>query len=214
MGALMRLVALIDGPLPPAHPALAGREDVIEGANADSPAGRHAAAMAAAILATAPATRIIGLAVFVGQLTTSAAALAAALERAAASEARIVHCSLGLPRPDEAVARAVAQLVAAGRIIVASAPARGGPVWPAALPEVFSVQGDARCGPGQWSLLDLPTARYGASPRHDAKPEIAGASMAAAHLTGIIAASPWRDIADARAALDTKAAFRGRERRG
>lgn len=209
----MSLVALIDGPLPADHPSLAGRHDLTAGATCESPAGRHAAAMARAILAGAPAARIVSIAILPGQLTASAAALARALELAGGSAARVVHCSLGLARNDAAVAAAVARLAQAGLILVASAAARGGPVFPAALPEVIAVQGDARCRPGQWSRLALPTADYGACPQSDTPSDVAGSSVAAARLTGILARLAPSTPAEARRILDTGAAFHGRERR-
>jgi hypothetical protein len=210
----MTLIALIDGPLPPDHPAVAQLIDVRGGAVVDSPAGRHATAVAGAILAGAPGARFVNIAVFAGTLGASAADLAAALDTAAGTGAPIVHCSLGLPRDDGAIAGRVARICGAGRIVVASAPARGGPVWPAALPDVISVQGDARCGPGQWSRLGLPTADYGACPRSAAPSGIAGASVAAANLTSIIVGLGWSSPDTARHALDAGAAYRGRERRG
>jgi hypothetical protein len=206
------LIALIDGPLAPDHPALA-RQMPADEAPPDSPGGRHAAAVAQAILAGAPEARFLSLPVFGQRLVTDAGSLAAALR--AAAEAEIVHCSLGLPRPDELVGAAVAALTDGGRALVAAAPARGRPVWPAAYPGVASAQGDARCGPGDWSFLDLPGALFGACPRLEGHPGIAGASIAAAHLTGLIAglvgrgASPRSAIAE----LRSRARFVGRERR-
>ena len=186
-------IALIDGPLD---------------AKPDTPATRHAAAVAATILSEAPTARIESHPVFRDRLATSAADLARALE---AADADIVHCSLGLPRADATIAQTVAKLIAKGRILVASAPARGAPVWPAALPGVISVQGDARCGPGQWSHLALPAATFGACPRSPR--DLAGASFAAAHITGILAAKALTDPAQAAATLRAQATFTGPERR-
>lgn len=204
----MTLVALIDGPL---SPGLAGCVDLIDplrDAVADSPAGQHARAVARAILSRAPEAELLSIPVFKARLAAKTSDLVAALEQAAQSGAEIVHCSLGLARNDPQVAEAIAAL--GDRITVASAPARGDPVWPAALPGVIAVQGDARCGPGQWSRLDLPAADYGACPSSQG---IAGASIAAAHLTGILAAQPFTTAARARTFLDAGAAHIGRERR-
>jgi hypothetical protein len=178
-----------------------------------TPGARHAAAIARAILAGCPGARFLSLPVFGARLVTDAPTLARAL--AAAGEADIAHCSLGLARPDAGIGGAVEALLAAGRIVVAAAPARGGPAWPAACPGVVSVQGDARCGPGEWSLLDLPGVTFGACPRLEGEPGVAGASVAAAHLTGLLAgllagSSPVAVIE----ALRCGARFVGRERRG
>lgn len=206
------LIALIDGPLAPDHPAFEGSLAMADEAAPASPGGRHAAAIAKAILAGAPGARFLSVPVFEARLVTDAATLAWALD--AAAGAALVHCSLGLARPDPEVGRAIDALLGAGRVVVAAAPARGGPVWPAAQPGVVSVQGDARCGPGQWSLLDLPGAIFGACPRSAGEPALAGASVAAAHLTGLLArrlagSSP----AAALEALRAGACFVGRERR-
>ena len=207
----MTLVALIDGPLAPGRYGCVGCLDPVGAPVFDSPAGQHASAVAATLLAEAPGAEILSIPVFRGRLTAGVPDLVAALALAAETDAAVVHCSLGLARDDPRVARAVDAL--SGRIVLASGPARGGPVWPAALPRVFSVQGDARCGPGEWSVLGLPTADYGACPRSEDGGRIAGASIAAAHMTGILAARG--DLAEdsARILLQEAAAFRGRERR-
>ncbi|MDW4497375.1 hypothetical protein R5H30_05225 [Sulfitobacter sp. D35] len=209
----MTLVALIDGPLAQDHPALMQRIEVVPSAVEDSPAGRHAAAMAETILTAAAPTRFLSLPVFPGALSAKVTHLVRALEAAEESAAPIVHCSLGLARDDPSVSKVVARLVASGRHVVAAAAARGGPVWPAALPGVISVQGDARCGAADWSLLDLSTARYGAAPRHPTDPAIAGASVAAAQMTGLLAAMLADGETDPERVLAERAAFRGRERR-
>ena len=130
------------------------------------------------------------------------------------SEAEIVHCSFGLQRKDVGLADAVAGLVAQGRLVVAAAPARGGPVFPAAYPGVISVQGDARCEAGVWSWLNLPTAEFGACPSLVKGSEVAGASVAAAYFTGHVANLQARGVDDLHTALRSRAAFVGRERRG
>lgn len=208
----MTRIALIDGPLAVGRSGCTALLDPSGEAVIESPAGQHAAAVAATIRAEAPEADILSIPVFHGKLSARIADLVSALELAADSDAAIVHCSLGLARDDAGVARAVAAL--AGRIVIASAPARGAPVWPAALPRVFSVQGDARCGAGQWSVLKLPAADYGACPRAGNGAGIAGASIAAAHMTGILAHRAPATEDAARAWLSASAAFHGRERRG
>lgn len=207
----MTRVALIDGPLP------AGLWGCVEllcasgEAAIDSPAGRHAAAVASAIQAGTPGVEIISIPVFLGGLSARVESLVAAFGMAATSGANIVHCSLGLARNDPRVAKAVEAL--AGKVIVASAPARGDPIWPAALPSVLSVQGDARCGHGEWSVLDLPTADFGACPHAPNAYGAAGASIAAANLTGILAKCSDADEETARAFLRSAPKYQGREMR-
>ena len=207
----MTVIALIDGPL---SPDLACCDGVLEPAGAafvDSPAGVHAASVAATILSVTTSARFISIPVFTGRLSATAANLAEALTLAAGTPADIIHCSLGLARNDADVARAIEALD--GRIVLASAPARGGPVWPAAHASVIGVQGDARCRFGEWSCLALQSADYGACPYGPAGSDAAGASIAAANLTGILAARSMRTPAQARALLDQQANYRGRERK-
>lgn len=155
-------IALIDGPLDPGDPAVVHAERLRPG---DGPHARaHAAAMRAAVVAGCPGARLLSLGVFGAGLSTDAATVAAALDRAAALGAGVVLCAFGMGRRDEAIAAACARLLAAGAAVVAAAPARGGPCWPAALAGVASVQGDARCGPGDWSALGPPAPERGACP--------------------------------------------------
>ncbi|WP_425101826.1 subtilisin-like serine protease QhpE [Tropicibacter sp. S64] len=207
----MTRIALIDGPLPPGQFGCTTLLDPENTAVVDSSAGHHASALAAAIHSAAPDAEILSIPVFKGGLSARVSDLVTALRIAADIGAEITHCSLGLGRNDPDVAAAIAALQ--GRIIVASAPARGDPVWPAALPAVLSVQGDARCGPGQWSVLDLPTADYGACPHPDPTHGIAGASLAAARLTGLLAGQALTTETEARHWLRSAAAWYGRERR-
>jgi len=208
------IVALVDGPLPDGHPALVSRIDLAAPESLPgSASAQHAAAIVTTILAHAPSARIINFVIFGRKLTTSAEIVAGALTRADGAD--IIHCSFGLPRPDPALEAGVARLVAGGRLIVAASPARGDPVWPAGFPGVTSVQGDARCGPADWSMLSLPHADFGACPRSATQPAIAGSSMAAAHLTGHFAARLARGIArgDLIETMACEARFSGRERR-
>jgi hypothetical protein len=206
-------VALIDGPLAADHPAL-GVRSLLRAGDAAGPEGAHAAAMAAALLAGCPGARIDNLAVFGGGLTTTADCVASALE--AAEGAALVLCALGMARADPGMAAVVARLLDAGALVVAAAPARGAPVYPAGFEGVVSVQGDARCGPGDWSRLDLPQARFGACPALPRHPGVAGASVAAAHLAGLAArnlatGAPADEVISA---LAREAPFQGRESRG
>lgn len=206
-------VALIDGPLAADHPAL-GARNLLRAGDAAGPEGTHAAAMAAALLAGCPGARIDNLVVFGGGLTTTAECVASAL--GAAEGAALVLCAFGMARADPGMAAAVARLLDAGALVVAAAPARGAPVCPAGFAGVVSVQGDARCGPGDWSRLDLPQARFGACPALADHPGVGGASVAAAHFAGIVARriGAGEDPAGVIAELARTAPHQGRERRG
>lgn len=207
----MTLVALIDGPLAPGHPALA-RQEVFR-AGPDGPVSAHAAALADAVLAGHPGAGIENLVVFAGCLATDADSVARAI---AAATAPVILCAFGMARPDDALAGAVRAQLARGASVIAAAPARGAEVYPAGFAGVLSVQGDARCGPGLWSHLGLPHAAYGAAPAVPGHPGVAGASAAAGHLAGIVArlrAGGLEGGALGRA-LAEGAAWTGRERRG
>ncbi|MHA6344336.1 hypothetical protein [Roseivivax sp. CAU 1761] len=207
----MSRVALIDGPLPRDLPGLVARHDfcAVVTEAATSPAATHARELAKAIRAAAPGVEIVGLTVFPGPLATGLGAVIASFERALAARVAVIHCSFGLARPERRLARAVARAQAAGIGIVASAPARGAAVWPAAFAGVLSVQGDARCGPADWSLLETPNARFGACPGVPGA-AVVGASRAAAHFTGLLMA----DGAPPGDRPRRPPAHRGRERRG
>ena len=206
------LIALIDGPLAAETPGLAARMDLcgLHPRAAESPAALHASHMAAAIHANAPGARFLGLSIFPGRLATSLATVADALRLAAESEAEIVHCSFGHAEASPLLTEAVAAVLAAGKRLVASAPARGAPVYPAGCDGVLSVQGDARCAPGQWSRLDLPGARFGACPGGPGAP-VRGASLAAAHFTGLLARACMDGGVEA---MLRAPSFTGRERIG
>ena len=195
----MVAVALIDGPLD----------------GPDTPARRHARAMAAAIGANCGAAEITAYPVFGGGLSTSAAKVARALAQAAQDGPQIVLCALGLPRADAGIVAALDRLIGAGAAVVAARPARGAAeIWPAAHPPVFAVQGDARCGPAQHSALG-PGRWFGACPVGAADPEVAGASAAAAHFAGLLAQALAQGAAPADLArrMEAGAAWTGRERR-
>lgn len=149
--------------------------------------------------------------VFLDPGPTSGAAVAAAIDWAVDSDATLIHLSLGLAHDRSTLAQAVTRARAAGRIVVAAAPARGAPVFPASYEGVIRASGDARCAPGELSCLDA--WHFGACPRL-ATGE-GGASIGAAHVTHALvrhcAPGPAADIV---AALGGLARYRGRERRG
>ena len=189
----------------------------------------HGTEVTRLVMAAAPAAHLLSAQVFAGHDPVSSAVVAAAIDWAVVRGAQLINLSLGL-RADSAVLRqACREAQAAGVLLVGSAPARGGPVYPATYAGVIAVSGDARCAPGQWSLIECTpegTALIGACP--GAQPRDAtssaehrvpgrGASYAAARITGILAAmlarTPANHRDDVLAYLATGAAFIGRERR-
>ena len=172
----------------------------------------HGTAVARIVLHHAPQARLLSAQAFGPGARTEATAVADALRWLIAERARLVNLSLGLPHDRDILRAAVVEALACGLILIASTPARGAAVYPAAYPGVLRVTGDARCAPGEISALGGAPADYGACPRQlDGTP--GGASLAAAHVTGLLARGLERADADAGAVLGRAVRFHGRERR-
>ncbi|NMF95892.1 S8 family serine peptidase [Aromatoleum toluolicum] len=177
----------------------------------------HGEAVAALVLEAAPAARLIDARIASHRHAPSPAMVAAAIEWCADEGARIINLSLGLLEDRTVLRRACTRALAQGVVLVAAAPARGTPVFPAAYPGVLAVSGDARCAPGQWSLLNGETsgaADWGCSPAGPGK-TAGGASMATARFTGIVARHfmqyPAADPQGLAAHLAARASWQGRE---
>ncbi|MBK4997805.1 peptidase S8 and S53 subtilisin kexin sedolisin [Pseudomonas sp. S31] len=175
----------------------------------------HGSAVLASLQAEAGQAPLLLAQVFNGQGATSALQVAAALLWLAEQGATLVNLSLGLQQDRPVLRRACAEAQAAGVLLCASSPARGGPVYPASYPDVIRVTGDARCAPGQWSWLGSAQADFGG---YVGERGMAGASLGCAALSGRIAAllqqQPGLDRAQLVAWLQANAAFIGPERRG
>ncbi len=161
----------------------------------------------------------------------SSAGVAAAIDWAVAGGADLVHMSLGLEADRAVLAGAVGRAVGAGCIVVASMPARGAAVYPAAYPGVIRATGDARCAPGEVSSLGpwlfggcarfeagAPTdagGGKGEEARRRAGRAIGGASVGAAWVTRTLLSGPKCATASAAvSALGAGARYFGAERRG
>lgn len=153
--------------------------------------------------------------VFDRQWSTSALQVAGALLWLVEEGATLVNLSLGLHQDRPVLRQACAEAQAAGVLLCASSPARGGPVYPASYPGVLRITGDARCAPGQWSWLGSGQADLGG---YVGGQGMAGASLACAALSGRIARlleqHPDMDHPQLLAHLRDTAAFTGPERRG
>jgi hypothetical protein len=205
-------IGLIDGPLSSDYPGLEAQKWFCD-ADGTSGADRHACAMAETIRSYAgPDLQILNAVVFPGRLVTSRQAVCDALEWLADTKPGIVLCSFGMANSSIELRIGITRLQDTGCLVVASAPARGDPVYPAAFERVVSVQGDARCNSGELSRLDLPQATFGACPIATGDPEIRGASAAAAHMAGMLA-QHWQE--EALLSAPTRLIrYRGRECRG
>ncbi|TCM82085.1 subtilisin-like serine protease QhpE [Rhodovulum steppense] len=179
----------------------------------------HGTAVAEVIRRALPDARIVHAQVFQDRPVTTAIQVASALDWLAGRKADVICLSLGLAADRVPLSRAALAAVAAGRIVVAAAPARGGPCYPAAYPGVIAATGDARC---DWDGLSaLEGGVIGAwcgSPEQGGTGQ-GGASLAAARVAGHLAAriaagARFADGAAARDALAGAARFHGPECRG
>ncbi|MEZ5651444.1 MAG: hypothetical protein R3E87_12955 [Burkholderiaceae bacterium] len=191
-----------------------------------TPAHAHAQALADGMLeaasgggsTTVPSacSPLLNPVIFDGPLRTGVARVIAAIDALLAYDEPIalVLCAFGLPREDPVLVARLDALADRAGMLVASAPARGPAVWPAAHPRVISVQGDARCRAQEWSWLALPWAEFGAAASGAEPGGPAGASMAAARFAGLVLArAQGRPVADVLATMREHARFVGREHR-
>jgi hypothetical protein len=196
---------------------LAARSFVTEGGDAQDRIG-HGTRTLQAMAALAPGARFAVAQVFGQALRTDMGTVAAAVEWLVEQGATVINLSLGVRQDYPPLRAACERALASGCLLVASTPARGEPVFPAAYPGAIRVMGDARCGPGQHSALPLPHADFGACVLPpDGDRAHAGASLGCAHLSGRVAALLAGGVAPQRAAvwqaLVDSASFHGPERR-
>ena len=153
------------------------------------PALPHGECVAGLVLGAAPAACLLDARVATVARPATPRLVAAAVDWCVAEGARVVNLSLGLADDRRVLREACEWAVGQGVLLVAAAPARGSPVYPARYPGVLAVSGDARCAPGEWSRLDPATASGAAWGTCPDAPGGApgGASMAAARFTGIVA---------------------------
>lgn len=174
----------------------------------------HGTAVAAIIASAGAPVELISAQVLNARGRSSAAAVAAALSWALGQGTGLIHLSLGLSQDRSVLAEAVAQAVCAGVILVASAPARGVPTFPASYPGVIRATGDARCTLEQISHLGTSWVDFGACVTRGGW---RGASVGAAYLTRFIVSHilPATTDRDLRERLGRLVAYRGPEcRRG
>lgn len=220
-------VGLVDSGLDPdlAPKARAARRFVLDAEGhlhvdaAEDDAEGHGSRLAGIILDHAADAVLLNAQVFTDRLTATPAAIAAALDWLVEKDAALISMSFGLRQDRPVLARAVARAVDAGLALVAASPARGARVFPAAYPGVLRVTGDARCGAGELSALGTVQADFGACVRAAQGPAgtapIAGASFAAAHVSGLLAQwlAAGGEAGAAHDYLQSIAKYRGPERR-
>lgn len=119
---------------------------------------------------------------------SSTAQIAAAIAWLVAEEVTVINMSVGVRRASSELRLACERAARAGVILVASSPARGAPVYPAAYPQCIAASGDARCSADEISDLSGENADFGAHPFALAGDAASGgASFAAARVTARIA---------------------------
>jgi subtilisin family serine protease len=134
-------VAVIDSGLAPLIrlPARRARrfvdegDRVIEVAPTDDHAG-HGSLIAGIIASSPRPIELVIAQVLDHQGCGTAAAVAAAVDWAHAEGADLLHLSLGMPQDRPVLRASIGKVVAAGRVVVASSPARGSTAYPAAYP--------------------------------------------------------------------------------
>ena len=176
----------------------------------------HGSEIAALLRAGHSGLELLAADVFPERGRCSPAQIAAALDRLVDAGARLVNMSLGTRRAEAQLRAACERAAAAGVLLVASAPARGAPVYPAAYAQCIAVSGDARCGEDEISWLDGGNADFGAHPFFiPGDASRGGASYAAARVAGRIAAllATGTPAADVVAALRAHCRYHGPERR-
>lgn len=216
-----RVLMLDSGPTPREFPALeVFRRFGAGGTDADAlsvDAAGHGTRIASIICRARPEPELGVAQVLDGRGHATADDVAAALRWATELQPDLVHMSLGLTADRPAISAAIDALVRAGVVCVASAPARGAPVFPAACPGVIAASGDARCGPDEIAVLAPNVAQFGgcAVLRDAAGREWRGASIGAAHVTRCIVGElePGTPVAVIRGELAALARFPGPERR-
>lgn len=181
----------------------------------------HGSALARIVLAHAPAARIVNAQIFGARGTATAAVAAAAVAWLADQGAAVVNLSFGL-RDDRALLRSACErALQSGCALIAAAPARGAPVFPSSYPGVIRVTGDARCAFAEVSQLATVQADFGACVHIESgvpcAGRIAGASVAVAHASGLVAVrfaeTGARGTEAARAILAAAAVYHGPERK-
>lgn len=177
----------------------------------------HGEQIAACVLQHCPSARLLVACVLDRHGEARVDAVVDGLAWLVEQGALLVNMSFGMPQPSPRLAQACHAAAAAGVVLVAAAPARGGIAFPAAFGECIGVSGDARCAPGEVSWLATGVADFGTHPFLDpGDPRRGGgASMATARLSGLLAArlEAGVEASALRAELERLARYVGPERR-
>ena len=151
----------------------------------------HGTELARIILADNSGIVLAMARIFTDRFACTPQAAAAGLDWLIAQGARIVNMSFGLTQDRAVLREACAHAAETGALLVAAAPARGPATYPGSYRGVVKVSGDARCHPGELSVLGGKQADFGACPGRlksaGGYEENGGASFATGHFTGLAA---------------------------
>ena len=146
----------------------------------------HGTVITESILTQVPDAQIAMAQVFHQRLVTTPLQIVAAIDWLISLNVSVINMSFGLPNDRQLLHEAVKRARDNNIIVVASSPARGNLVFPAAYPEVVSATGDARCQPDEFSWLNTKQAYFAACVR-SSNPNVIGASVGCANVAGHIA---------------------------
>jgi hypothetical protein len=176
----------------------------------------HGNALAAIVRSEAPGAELLVAQLFTEKLACTPLQVASALDWAVSRGAQLVNMSFGLSHDRPVLSEACARAVARDVVLVAAAPARGDPVFPAAYPGVIRATGDARCRPGEISWLDSEQADFGGCVQSSVS-AVSGASVGCARVCAKIASylkpGVMADRVELIQWLVQQARYHGRERR-
>ncbi|NQV22295.1 MAG: S8 family serine peptidase [Rhodospirillales bacterium] len=181
----------------------------------------HGTLIAQLILSTTPEIKLLSARVFSEQGTSTPATVAAGLDWLIEAGVGLACMSFGLHADRPVLEQSCRRASRAGVILVAAAPARGDPVYPAAYDNVIAVTGDARCEPGEFSHLQSERAKFGAcaypADVTAGVPGSSGASLAAAYAVreaaAFLSSHPDAQSADFVRHLTSLCRYHGAERR-
>lgn len=210
-------VGLIDGGVDASFAGAVAAVRDFAGAAAGGDRNGHGSQVAAGVLAHCPSARLLVARIFDRDREAGVDAVLAALAWLLDEGAQLVNMSFGMDRASPRLADACRAAADAGAVLVAAAPARGAPAFPAAFAECIAVSGDARCAPGEVSRLATAAADFGTHPLLDARDPRrgGGASIAAARMSGMLASrlAAGADARHLRVELERCARYFGPERR-
>lgn len=150
----------------------------------------HGSVLAQLMLELCPQAELLVAQIFRDSRQASVGHVVEAIDWLVDSGAQMINMSFGLQQASQALQQVCQRARQAGVLLLASAPARGQPTYPAAFAECLAVSGDARCAVDEISWLNLAHVDVGGNPliRPGAPEHGGGSSFACARVAGLAAA--------------------------